>query len=60
MNPRTLTDEELTRDVYLDDKSTERERELARRLELACDYISEIEEILIENNLAEIHTVSVQ
>jgi hypothetical protein len=59
-DPRSLTDEELLRDVYLDNQATVRERELMRRLEAAHDYISEIEEILVEHNIAEIHMVPLQ
>lgn len=59
-DPRSLTDEELLRAVYLDSHATPRERELMRRLEIARDYISEIEDILVEHNIAEIHMVPLQ
>lgn len=60
MNPNSLTDEELMRAVYLDNHATERERVLAERLASARDYIQEIQDFLVTNNLAEIETVSIQ
>ena len=48
------------RAVYLDNHATERERVLAERLASARDYIQEIQDFLVTNNLAEIETVSIQ
>jgi len=60
MSPRTLTDEELIRHVELDNRATERERSLAERLAHARDCIQDMQEFLIENNLAEFETVPLQ
>jgi len=60
MSPRTLTDEELIRHIELDNSATERERALAERLAHARDCIHDMQEFLIEHNLAEFETVFLQ
>lgn len=56
----SLSDAELIRMVDNDSRATERERVLVERLNMAHEYIHEIQKFLVTNDLAEIQVVTVQ
>ena len=53
MQHQNLSDEELVRYTLLDPQATERERDLAKRLEAVLDYVEGVVEFLEENDLIE-------
>jgi hypothetical protein len=60
MLPGSLSDEELIRHVDLDASAGDRERELAKRLAAARDYIASLHEFLVHNDLADLEEVTIQ
>ena len=58
--PNSMTNEELIRYVDLDSDASAREREVAKRLANAIDYIAQLHDILQENDLIEFQEVTVQ